>query len=55
MIKSRMRWAEYGIGMRERNVFNIFFKNCERKKPVGVCRRTLEENRNTNVIYVGLN
>jgi len=50
-----MRWAEYGIGMRERNLFNIYFENCERKKLVGVCRRTLEENRNTVVKYLGLN
>lgn len=50
-----MGWAEYGIGMRERNSFNIFFDNYERKEPVGVCRRSLEENRNANVKYVGLN
>jgi hypothetical protein len=54
MIKSRMRWAEYGKGMRERILFNIFVENCEGNKPVGIRRRTLEDNRNTNVKYVGL-
>jgi hypothetical protein len=50
-----MRWTEYGVGMRERILFNIFVENCERKKPVGICRRSLEENGNTNIKYVGLN
>jgi hypothetical protein len=55
MIKSRMRWAEYGTGMSERILFNIFVENCERKKPVGIYRRSVEENGNTNVEYMGLN
>ena len=55
MIKSRMRWVEYGIGMRERIFFNIFFENCQGKKSVGICWRSLEGNRNTNVKYEGWN